>query len=304
MKKLTILLGLILIFSCGNLFHNEKHDITYAFVNAQDVSDSEKQTTVKVIQKRLSKYLRNVEVRLNSNDEIVVTLDSGFDVEGVNQVVENQGKLDFWPCAKSDKIISFILEADKVIANDSVTKPLSSLVQGMAYDGLPTFSVKDTIQVRKILNNEKVQNLYFDEFKDLKFLFGLPNDGYVELYGLESNQKERAPVNDSHIIEARQDYDQIGRPAISLKMNEYGGHKWYQMTNDAYLNQTKIAITLNDIVYSAPSVSSGPITVGSSQISGSFTLEQAIDLSNVLSSQQMIPKLKFTSLKKLEEEDL
>lgn len=304
MKKLSILLGFILMLSCGNLLNSERYNITYTFVNAKEVSKSEKQTTVEVIQKRLSTYIRNVEVRLNSNDEIVVTLDSDFDIEGVNQVVENQGKLDFWPCAKSDKIVSFILEVDEVIANDSVVKTLSSLVQGMAYDGLPTFSLEDTTQVRNLLENEKVQNLYIDEYKGLKFLFGLPDDGYVELYGLESNQKERAPVNDTHIIEARQDYDQIGRPAISLEMNEYGGHKWYQMTNDAYNNQTKIAISLNDIVYSAPSVSSGPISGGLSQISGNFTLEQAIDLSNILSSQQMIPKLKFISLKKLDKEEI
>ena len=133
-------------------------------------------------------------------------------------------------------------------------------------------------------------------------LFGLPYDGFVELYGIESYQKERAPVNETHITEARQDYDQLGRPSVSLKMNEYGSDMWYKMTDDAYKNNTQIAISLNDIVYSAPGVINGPISGGFSQISGSFTLEQALDLSNVLSSQQMIPKLKFLSSKKLVKE--
>jgi len=86
-------------------------------------------------------------------------------------------------------------------------------------------------------------------------------------------------------------------------MNDYGGDQWYKMPDDAYKIQTFIAISLNDIVYRAPSVSSGPISGGLTQIAGSFTLEQAIDFSNVLSSQQMIPQLKFVSSKKLAKKD-
>jgi SecD/SecF fusion protein len=44
-----------------------------------------------------------------------------------------------------------------------------------------------------------------------------------------------------------------------------------------------IAITLDDVVYSAPNVN-GPIEGGNSEISGSFTIEQAQDLSNILKS--------------------
>ena len=54
------------------------------------------------------------------------------------------------------------------------------------------------------------------------------------------------------------------------------------MTGEAYQNQSQIAIVLDDIVYSAPGVTSGPIAGGRSQISGDFTVNQGQDLANVL----------------------
>jgi SecD/SecF fusion protein len=54
------------------------------------------------------------------------------------------------------------------------------------------------------------------------------------------------------------------------------------MTGRAYSQQSQIAIVLDEIVYSAPGVTSGPIAGGNSEISGSFSLNEAIDLANVL----------------------
>ena len=55
------------------------------------------------------------------------------------------------------------------------------------------------------------------------------------------------------------------------------------MTGEAYENRSQIAIVLDNTVYSAPGVTSGAISCrGNSEISGSFTLNEAIDLANVL----------------------
>ena len=54
------------------------------------------------------------------------------------------------------------------------------------------------------------------------------------------------------------------------------------MTGEAFNQNSQIAIVLDDVVYSAPGVNSGPISGGNSEISGSFTLNEAIDLANVL----------------------
>ncbi|WP_422105649.1 SecDF P1 head subdomain-containing protein [Winogradskyella sp.] len=302
MKKLCILLIISLLFSCANLSDSEQYEITYAFVNLENIAKADKAKTMDVLKKRLSKYHKNVEVERNSDNEIIVRLPAGFDIDVVNQIVENQGKLDFWPCIAKDQMLRFVLKMDSITKNDTIPKSFSSMVLSLNPAGFPIFAEEDLPHLKKLVKGDKVKSLFVGDYRRLKLLFGRPDDGYVELYGVESNQTERAPINESHIIEAQQDYDQIGRPAVSITMNEYGAHKWYQMTNDAYENDTKIAVTLNDQVYSAPGVTSGPISGGLTQISGGFTLNQAIDLSNVLRSQQMIPKLKFVRINKLDKQ--
>ncbi len=65
-------------------------------------------------------------------------------------------------------------------------------------------------------------------------------------------------------------------------MNASGARTWENMTGKAFREATNIAIVLDDIVYSAPGVSKGAIAGGRSEISGNFTLNEAIDLANVL----------------------
>lgn len=303
MKNIFTLLSLFLLLSCNGLIQKDRYELTYSFKDKDSVSKDEIASTVQVIKKRLRQYHNNVDVRSDSNNDIKVTLNEGFILESVNQVVENRGKLDFWPCLQKEDMVGFLTKMDSVSKIDSITRPLSEMLQGLNYSGFPIFLEEDKQEIETLIKQKNIQALFIDEFNDIELKFGLPKDGFFEVYGIVTNQKERAPVNETHIIEARQDYDQLGRPAISLKMNDYGGDQWYKMTDDAYKNQSFIAISLNDIVYNAPSVSSGPISGGLTQIAGSFTLEQAIDLSNVLSSQQMIPKLKFVSSEKLAKKD-
>jgi SecD/SecF fusion protein len=62
-------------------------------------------------------------------------------------------------------------------------------------------------------------------------------------------------------------------------MTEEGAEKWAEMTSD---NVNKIvAITMDDVVYSAPRVINA-ITGGNTQISGSFTIDEAKDLAGLL----------------------
>ena len=67
-----------------------------------------------------------------------------------------------------------------------------------------------------------------------------------------------------------------------MQMDSRGARIWESMTGKAFKEASNIAIVLDDIVYSAPGVSSGPIAGGRSEITGNFTLNEAIDLANVL----------------------
>ena len=65
-------------------------------------------------------------------------------------------------------------------------------------------------------------------------------------------------------------------------MNGRGAKLWEDLTGDAYKNSYNIAIVLDETVYSAPGVTTGPISGGRSEITGDFSLNDAIDLANVL----------------------
>ena len=67
-----------------------------------------------------------------------------------------------------------------------------------------------------------------------------------------------------------------------MQMNSKGAKIWEEMTGKAYSSRSQIAIVLDNVVYSAPGVTSGPISGGRSEISGAFTINEAIDLANVL----------------------
>ena len=93
-----------------------------------------------------------------------------------------------------------------------------------------------------------------------------------------------APVSGEVVSDARQDYDQNGRPEVSMTMNPNGSRKWAKMTGANIGKQ--VAVVLDDVVYSAPVVQS-EITGGSTQISGNFTIDEAQDLAQVLKAGKL-----------------
>ena len=67
-----------------------------------------------------------------------------------------------------------------------------------------------------------------------------------------------------------------------MQMDSRGARIWEAMTAKAFKEASNIAIVLDNTVYSAPGVSNGAIAGGRSEITGNFTLNEAIDLANVL----------------------
>ncbi len=121
---------------------------------------------------------------------------------------------------------------------------------------------------------------------DVKFLYGVPPEGagIVSLYGVKTRDGGNPPMEGDDVEESNLSYDERGRPAVSLKMTNIGAKKWGELTS---ANVGKpIAIALDNVVYSAPNVIN-PILDGNSQISGSFTDQEASDLANILQSGKL-----------------
>ncbi len=121
---------------------------------------------------------------------------------------------------------------------------------------------------------------------DVKFLYGVPPEGagIVALYGVKMRDGANPPLEGDDVEESSLSYDERGRPAVSLKMTKLGAKKWGDLTS---ANVGKpIAIALDNVIYSAPNVIN-PILDGNSQISGSFTDQEASDLANILQSGKL-----------------
>ena len=145
--------------------------------------------------------------------------------------------------------------------------------------------VKDTALLNQ--NLEHVKDIFPS---DAKFLYGITpktekgRSNIVPLYVVKTREGGKAPLEGNDVEESTISYDERGRPAVSLRMTKQGTKKWGDLTTD---NVNKpIAIVLDNVVYSAPNVVN-PILDGNSQISGSFTVEEASDLSNILQSGQL-----------------
>ena len=121
---------------------------------------------------------------------------------------------------------------------------------------------------------------------------GESSDWY-ELYAIRVTERNgRAPLEGDVITDAKDEFDQHGRPCVSMQMNVDGARRWAALTK-ANLHRS-VAIVLDNNVYSAPTVQS-EITGGNSQITGNFTAEDTRDLANVLKSGKMPAPAKIVS---------
>ena len=144
----------------------------------------------------------------------------------------------------------------------------------------------DTAEVNRILSSAEAKSIIP---RDLKFLWGVsPMDGteaYYELYSIKSDNKNgQADLTGDVVTDSKADFDQHGRPCVSMAMNTEGARKWATLTRQNV--GRGIAIVLDGYVYSAPNVN-GEIPGGRSEITGNFTVEQTQDLANVLKSGKM-----------------
>lgn len=174
-----------------------------------------------------------------------------------------------------------VAEADSTKKEDLQVSPLYEFAKG----GL-VYSVIDTAKVNDMLSDPEVKALLpmdlMFAWENKPFTTDQDGNGLLRLYTLKRGRK--AKLTGDVIVDARQSFDQVGRPSISMSMNVEGGKKWKKLTG-ANLGKP-VAITLDGRVYSAPTVQS-EIGDGRSEISGSFTTEEAKDLANILKAGKL-----------------
>ena len=184
----------------------------------------------------------------------------------------------------ADKSTDKQLEAAK---KDHPLLAMLQMTQGESLSLVGYAHIRDTAEINKALHSEMAKQILPS---DLKLLWSAKpmsdqNKNIYELFALKITSSDgRAPLEGDVVTDAKDQFDNFGRPEVSMTMNGDGARIWAQLTK-ANIGKA-VAIVLDGVVYSAPRVN-GEISGGQSSISGNFTVEDTKDLANTLKSGRM-----------------
>ena len=306
------------VFGNRNLDDVIKFDMTNKQVEPiikQKVQESV-ESAFKVLRERIDKFgvtQPNIQL-LGNSGRILVELPGAKDVDRIKKLLQSTAQLEFWETYKIEEVGQYLMSVEDALKKTEVavkeapvkTSGIDSLLtdkadttaaknspflgkmiapgmQGAPYVG--TFATKDTAAINAFFKRDDIKALLPANLANVKFAWGKTNaktPDVTELYALKGTRDNVAPLSGGVIVDARDTFDQLGKPAVSMQMNGNGARKWEQITGAVSQQGNAIAIVLDNIVYSAPGVSKGAITGGQSEISGNFTIEETKDLANIL----------------------
>ncbi len=256
--------------------------------------------------------------REGSSGRILVELPGARDIARAQDLLSSTAQLEFWETYEpgNQNLINFFIQANeklKTLVASTEEAPvkeeseIDSLLSDVSKDSLdlsteknPLFdklqlsgqgfaigvaAVQDTAVINGYLRMPEIRRLLPSEVQFTKFLWERPStDSEVaSLYALKSNRENEPRISGDVVSDARDQFDQFNRPAVGMDMNVRGAKLWEKLTSEANLNNTGIAIVLDNRVYTAPGVSQvGGISGGSSEITGTFTINETKDIANVL----------------------
>lgn len=267
--------------------------------------------------------------KIGETGRILVELPGAKDLDRVEKLLSSTAQLEFWETLRPEELGNFFTAANEVlkvtekkgttkVATVDTTKAVDSKskVDNLLADkkdpakkeaqdlgplfekavpgpsGLYAYNVKDTARINSYLKRDDIRALLPATASYAKFAWGKTNDklgDIVELYILKGTSDGIAPLLGGAVTDASADFDQFGKPAVSMQMNPVGSRKWEQLTGDIAKKGNQVCIVLDNIVYSAATAKAA-ISGGQTQISGSFTLEETADLENVLRAGKLPAK--------------
>ena len=259
--------------------------------------------------------------RIEGQGRILVELPGVTEPQRVRELLQRSANLQFWRTYTYDEIASDLVDANNRLtamangkdltpadttttAADStaVQKPATGGVEDVLFSKLNVTNRGTIVGYARRADLDKIDEMLEEAQKqkmireDLMLLWGNspikdPQTGketdIYELYAIRGNRNALPDLGGEVVTTARSEVrNDLGqnRPVVTMTMNDEGARKWARLTGDNI--GRNIAIVLDGVVYSAPSVNS-EITGGRSEISGHFTVDETTDLANVLNSGRM-----------------
>ncbi len=258
--------------------------------------------------------------REGNSGRILVELPGARDIARAQDLLSSTAQLEFWETypQSNTSFSTFLIQAnEKLKSIVEVDEPepvkeeseLDSLLSDVSADSLdlatqvnPLYellipanpgsnamfqaAIKDTATIGSYLRMPEIRRLLPADIQFVKFVWERPSSDDVEvinLYALKSNRDGTPRISGDVVSDARGEFDQFSKPVVTMNMNSKGSKLWQKLTSDANVNQTGIAVVLDNKVYTAPGCSVvGGITGGRTEISGDFTVNETKDIANVL----------------------
>ena len=246
----------------------------------------------------------NMQLVEGGRSRILIELPGVTDQDRVRKLLEGSANLQFWETYDAAEIkrdfYPVLQEIDSEMAEiDTIVEkygsnPLLSRLNLLTSNAIVGHALStDTAFINRALA-EGYRTGAFSE-NEVLFMWAVEaekelNSAY-QLYAIKVTSKDGSSALEGNVIaDAKDDYDQNGRPCVSMRMTADAAREWANLTGRNV--GSAIAIVLDNCVYSAPNVE-GKITGGNSSITGNFTIEQTQDLANVLRSGKLSAPLKI-----------
>lgn len=182
------------------------------------------------------------------------------------------------------------------LASDTTQENVSKFItlalgQNLQQFGQLVYPIEDTAKINAILNDPRVKAI-IPASMSLFWEKAGSKQTNIELVPVKKGRLGKAPLTGDVITYAKADFAANGGGyEISMSMNGSGAKAWRNLTRKAVetstpQNRNRIAISLDNTIYSAPFVNE-EIPNGVSSISGNFTEEEAKDLANVLKAGKL-----------------
>ena len=272
-----------------------------------------------VMNKRINQFgvaQPNIQID-KANNRIYIELPGVQDDRTVAEKLQATANLEFFELYSNAEILDFWRQADELSMRDegdqvdedtnslpsakNLNKGLKSLVLNNPHETTCIGYAKndsDRAKVIALLSRKDVKSLMMQNADisregQVRFMWseknkhtyrfkGAPSktiNGWL-LYACKIPVNGKAKVGGDDIKSAKQSNDQQNQnePVVDLTMSDEGSSKWEELTR---ANVGKpIAITMDNIVFSAPVVRQ--VMSDNSQISGNFTIQEALDLAGLL----------------------
>lgn len=236
---------------------------------------------------------------LDKDGQILLELPGVTDHERMEELLKASANLEFFVEKPVEEYLNSLREYDAELRKADDPKGLFNHFYEVYSQGMVIGrATKNEMAVIDSLLADAQDN---GKFQDLKFAWGVnpesKQEGDIyELYSMKTDGGE--PVLSGDVVkDAYMDFDkQAGGTYVSMTMTPKAASQWSSITGNNV--HKRIAIVLDDRVYSAPAVQN-QISGGRSQITGNFTPDEGKDLANVLKSGKMAGSISIISSTKI-----